>query len=163
MWDVKYITSKIKTFNDGGKKNMDLIKWNPFKDLSNMTKDFDNFFDGFEEFFAPTSTLKFDMDVWEDNEKNMFFVKCQLPGIKKEDIDVSLNGDVLTITAKQEDKKEAKVKYFRKEITSTSYQRSIRIPFDINKNEVIAEYKDGFLTISIPKSNVKSPNKIEVK
>lgn len=159
MFKLDYILEKTsKEDND-----MDLIKWNPFKDLKIMTKDFDSMFDGFEEFFAPTSSIKFDMDIYEDNEKNMFYIKCHMPGISKENIDITINGDALTISAHQSSENESKMKYYRKEICKTSYQRSIRIPFDIEKDKVEAQYKDGELLISIPRSEIKSPNKIEVK
>jgi len=143
---------------------MDLIKWNPFKDLKFLNKEFDNFFSDFEEFFAPTSSVKFDMDVYEDKEKNMLFIKCHLPGIPKEKIDITVNGDVLTISATQNNyESDSTVKYYRKEICKTSYQRSIKIPFDIELDKIEARHKDGELLISIPKSEVKSSNRIQIK
>lgn len=144
---------------------MNPIKWPPFPDFKSMTKDLDNMFDEFDSLFSDKSALKFDMDVWEDVEKKMFYVKCQLPGMKRTDIDINVRQDILTITASNKTQKEEKekIKFYRKEIDETSHQRSIRLPFDIEKEKVEAVYENGFLTISIPRSDIKTSSKIEVK
>jgi HSP20 family protein len=91
-------------------------------------------------------------------------VRMDLPGAKPDDIDIQVSGNLLTITGQRKEEKEEKGRTFhRLERTSGSFSRSITLPAAINENEVAAEYRDGVLTITLPKSEAARPHKIKVK
>jgi HSP20 family protein len=100
------------------------------------------------------------IDVVEKSDE--IVVYCDLPGIKKEDVDLSIAGSVLTI--KGEKKKETdKGKSYRDETWSGSFQRTISLPEIVDPNKVDASMKDGVLSISLAKMEDKKPKQIEVK
>ena len=103
--------------------------------------------------------------------KDNYKVKVQLPGIKKDNIDVEIDNDFMTICAetheeKEEEKQEENNKrYHTSEFRYGKYQRTISFDQPIKVDEADAQYKDGVLTITIPKQNTetKEPKKLEIK
>lgn len=103
--------------------------------------------------------------------KNNYKVKVQLPGIKKDNIDVELDNDFMTICAETHEEKEEEKqdennkRYHTSEFRYGKYQRTISFDQPIKSDEAQAEYKDGILTITIPKQNIetKEPKKLEIK
>ena len=99
-----------------------------------------------------------------DHDENIE-VQAALPGIKKEDISVSVKHQTITIstTNKEEKKEEEPGKYFRREISHGQFQRTLALPENIDDENVKACFKDGILTLTIPKTE-KSKNKcIEIQ
>jgi len=90
---------------------------------------------------------------------------AELPGVKEEDIDVTLNDDVLTIRGdKKFERKDDKENYHFMERSYGSFQRSMRLPYSVNPDEVRADFENGVLTVSIPKSQQQQrSNKIPIK
>lgn len=101
-------------------------------------------------------------DVYE--EKDVYVVKAELPGMKKEDINVSIQGGELVISGerKSETKSEG-TETHRAERFFGKFQRSVSLPATIAEKDVKAEYKDGVLTVTLPKSEEAKPKQIEVK
>lgn len=102
------------------------------------------------------------VDVSEDDEH--FVVRAELPGVKKEDIDVTLEGGVLTITAehKAEQEKKEGERYIRQERRYGKYMRSLRLGAEIDESKIKATYKDGVLELMLPKSETMKPKRIAV-
>lgn len=96
-----------------------------------------------------------------------FQIELGIPGMKKEDIKIDLEDDVLTISSEQkEEKTEEKDNYTRREFNYSSFSRSFSLPEIVDADKITAEYKDGILNITIPKkeSVIKKANrKIEIK
>jgi len=96
-----------------------------------------------------------------------FQIELAAPGLKKEDIKIDLDQDVLTISSEQkEEKTEEKDNYTRREFNYSSFSRSFYLPEIADTDKISAEYKDGVLNILIPKkeSAIKKPQKrIEIK
>jgi HSP20 family protein len=91
------------------------------------------------------------IDVYED--KDAIVVETELPGMKKEDLDVKLTGDLLTISGKRENEKKVERKnYFRVERSARAVSRSIRLPVEVQADKMTAQLKDGILEIRAPKS-----------
>ena len=88
-----------------------------------------------------------------------------MPGIKKEDLDVSINNQTITIrtSTKQEKKEEEKGKYFRREITRGEFQRTLSLPDNVDDEKAKASFKDGILTVTIPKTEKSKRKTIEIK
>ncbi|MBI2851586.1 MAG: Hsp20/alpha crystallin family protein [Chloroflexi bacterium] len=101
------------------------------------------------------------IDVFEKDDK--FIVKAELPGIKEEDIDISVTDSELNI--KGEKKTETEVKeanYYRSERTYGSFFRSIPLPSTVDRDKVEASYDKGVLEITLPKVPAEKPKKIAV-
>ncbi|MDH5181061.1 MAG: Hsp20/alpha crystallin family protein [Gammaproteobacteria bacterium] len=101
------------------------------------------------------------MDVIDrDNE---MLIRAEIPGVNKEDLDVTLTGNTVTIKGKtRHEEKEEKDNYYRSEIAYGAFQRSMMLPAEVDTDKVRADYKDGMLELTIPKL-VKNSQKIEIK
>lgn len=100
------------------------------------------------------------VDISEDDKE--YLVKAELPGIKKEDVHISVEKGVLTITGERKFEKEDK-KHHRVERAYGRFVRTFIVPDDAEADKVHAEFKDGLLTIHIPKSEQAKPKQIEVR
>ncbi len=123
-----------------------LARWSPFRELLDVRDDFDRIVDGI---FRPGIDIWEGskvpaVDIYEDNEH--LFVKAELPGLRKEDISLSISGNILTLTGKKsETKEEKKENYYRKEIREGAFSRSVEIPCAIDRDKIKASYRDGIL------------------
>jgi HSP20 family protein len=144
-----------------------VIPWRPFRDLEEMERRFDDMLSWpllpavwrriptMEMGWAPA------IDVFEKEDK--FVVKAELPGMKEEDIAISVVGDTLTI--KGERKAESEVEeddYYYCERSYGSFSRSIAIPSNVDAQKIEANYEDGVLEVSLPKTSKVKPKKISV-
>jgi HSP20 family protein len=101
-------------------------------------------------------------DVYE--EKDNFVVKVELPGINKEDINVSLHdGNLIISGERKSETKSEETEVYRAERFFGKFQRVVALPAAVATNNVKAEYKDGILTVTLPKSEEAKPKQIEVK
>jgi HSP20 family protein len=91
-------------------------------------------------------------------------IRAEIPGMKKEDVKVSVNRNVLTLSGeKKEEKKVEDKKYHRVESYYGSFQRSFSLPDGIKADKVTAEFKDGVLSIVVPKSEEVKERTVDVK
>jgi HSP20 family protein len=147
-----------------------LMQWEPRSDMVStreaMDRWFDRAFDGwFFRHLSPWGLAGEElpaMDMYETNGN--LVVKTAMPGVKAEDIDISVSGDTLTIKA--ETKKDEEIKeedYLWHERRVGTYQRSIELPSGLKTDDVEAEYADGILKLKFTKSEKIMPRRIEVK
>jgi len=102
------------------------------------------------------------VDITEDEKE--YLVKAELPEMKKEEIKINVQDDVLSISGERKYEKEEKgKKYHRVERAYGSFMRSFTLPEDADGSKVNAEYKDGVLKVHLPKSEKTKPKAIEVK
>ena len=93
-----------------------------------------------------------------------FTVECDLPGIDQKDIDISLASGVLTIKGeKKVENKSEKAKVYKKETWEGSFQRTVSLPGGVDTDKVEAGFKDGVLTITLPKREETKARRIELK
>ena len=127
------------------------IKWRPFKELERPF----HLPDPFEEeewvpfvpAFRPEEPA---VDIYQD--KNNLYVEVPLVGIKPENVEVSIEDNILTIQGKVEEKKEVKEKdYLRREIRKGNFRRVIKLPVEVKGHKAEAESANGMLKITIPK------------
>jgi HSP20 family protein len=113
------------------------------------------------EFFT---SRNFPLDVYETPDRQQYVVEAALPGCKPEDIQITAEGDTLTIrtTQKSEEKKE-KGNYVRREFFAGEMSRSVMLPTTIDANKVEASYEHGILSVRIPKAAGAQPRQIPVK
>jgi len=101
------------------------------------------------------------MDVVENDGE--FLVRCDLPGVKKDDVELSISSNVLTIKGEKHDEQaKEETKYYRRESWSGSFQRSIALSESVDPDKVEAELKDGVMTIRLPKREELKPKQIAI-
>ena len=100
------------------------------------------------------------VNVWEKDDALM--VELEVPGIKPDEVDVSVAGDELSIRIDRPDTAEEGVKYHRRERPAGSFSRIVRLPLEVDADKVEAELRDGVLTITCPKAESAKPRKINV-
>ncbi len=139
-----------------------LTPWRPFREIEDWERRFEDFL-GRPMWRLPMEEKGWmpAVDIFEKDDK--FVVKAELPGMKEEDIDVSVVGDTLTI--KGEKKTESEVNeedYYRSERTYGSFYRSVPLPSTVDADKIEANFEDGVLEVTLPKSAEIKPKKIAV-
>jgi HSP20 family protein len=145
----------------------DISRWSPVTDLSsefvNMQREIDRMFDRFPNSAVdPSAGLRPAVDIVEND--NDYVVNVELPGVRKEDVKITVNDGVLTV--KGEKKQEGEVKedrYRRFERTFGAFERSFTLPTTVQSDRIGANYANGVLTVTIPKAEQAKPREIEVK
>lgn len=127
---------------------MSLIRWSPFVDT-------------FEDLEKGLSSFVPAMDVYE-NEKNIV-VETTLAGIKPEDVDINIKEDVLTVDGTRKSTSEIDEKnYYKKEVRTGSFHRSVVLPAVVKTDKVKADFKNGLLTITLPKAGETKSKSIKI-
>ncbi len=116
----------------------------------------------FDNFFEVENRRLPSLDVIDrDNE---VFVRAEIPGIDKKDLNISLTDNLLTIKGQSSsEKKEEKGDYYRHEISSSSFARSVTIPAMVDSSKTIASLKDGVLEITLPKAEASKRRNIAIQ
>ncbi len=144
----------------------DVVTWSPFRDLVNMQKDlghvFDSLFSDFDSDGSIASRWAPRVDVME--HKDAYTIKAELPGVSKNDVRIVLQENVLTIRGEKKQESEQKdANYHRVERAYGSFERSFTLPTSVKSEKIDASYKDGILTVTLPKVEEAKPKEIEVK
>lgn len=145
---------------------MAIVRWTPMGNVcelgNNMDTLFGDFF-GLERLGAETELVEWTprIDIVEAN--GGYELQADLPGMKKEDIKVEIVDDILTLKGERKLEEEKKEKNFR--LTERRYGRFIRaftLPENVNREGIVAEFKDGVLKLEIPTVEKPKPKEIEV-
>lgn len=118
-----------------------------------------DFYDWSNSNFSATNTTLPAVNVKE--KKDAFEIEMSAPGLKKEDFNVELSNNVLTISCEKKEEDETKDedgRYTRREFIYQSFSRSFNLPETIDHEKIDAKYEDGILTLSIPKMEKLIPN-----
>lgn len=138
---------------------MTLIKFEPLRELENWNERIHRFFGEY-----PTTDFNYypHVDISEDEDN--IYVEAEIPGVKKEDIKITLQDNILTITGEKK-KENNKKNFFRSERVYGSFTRSFTLPDDINSDSVEAKFDNGILNVTIQKVQPKKATEkfIEVK
>lgn len=126
-----------------------------------MDRLFDNILENVPAFALPGTRSFPAVNVWEDNEQ--LYAEAEIPGLKLDDLDVSVLGDELTIKGCRCGAEEEGVTFHRRERGTGDFCRVLRLPVEIDAEKVEATLRDGVLTIKLPKSAASLPRRIEVK
>ena len=141
------------------------VAWPSFGRLYNLRDEIDRLFDSPLNELTRTSQLLSGwtpaLDVFE--EKDNFVVKAELPGMKKEAIEVSFQDGSLSISGeRQSETKHEAAEVYRAERFFGRFQRTVTLPAPVAVDKVKAAYKDGVLTITLPKTEEAKPKQIDV-
>ena len=116
----------------------------------------------FGDFFGPAAGAGPMVNVHETNDA--LVVEAAMPGIKPEEIDITVLGDVLTIKAETKRERETKNgNTHRQEWSVSSFQRSIALPVQVNADAAKSEFENGVLTLTLPKAESAKPRRLEIK
>ena len=145
---------------------MALVRWDPFRELNTLQSQVNRMFgvsgvDWSDRLPADTTTWAPKVDIFETDTD--LVLKAELPGIDPKDVDLSLEKNVLTLKGQRlfehEDKKD---NYHRVERSYGSFTRSFSLPTTIEEGKIRADYKDGVLTVSLPKTKQALPRQIKI-
>jgi HSP20 family protein len=153
---------------------MELEKWHPLKEIESMRREMDRMWEGIfptprRSLLAPWRRLPSKDDtaipaIDVIDRADEILVRCEMPGVEKENIDVSVHEDTLTVKGEVEKDNEYKDEdYYHSERTCRSYKRSIHIPEKVKADEIEASLKDGMLNVHLPKAEELKPRKIKVE
>ncbi|HEY7636335.1 MAG TPA: Hsp20/alpha crystallin family protein [Gemmatimonadales bacterium] len=137
--------------------------------LATVREEFDRFFDrmwntglfgppprAFEAMWAPSLDFS-------ENEKE-YIVRLEIPGIPKEDLDINLEGQTLTVSGRRDFEKEEKTEeYFWREREAGRFVRTVQLPAAVDKSKVAATYQDGIMTVRLPKAEPTAKTRIQIK
>ncbi len=152
---------------------MALVKFNPVRDLLDIEREFNRMWNTLGSRFGLTRREDFDeeyenavwmplTDIYEDNDN--YYLKVDLPGMKKDDVKISYADGTLSISGERAEEKQSKdAQFHRIERSYGKFFRSFNIPKEIKEDKISAEFKDGQLTITIPKAEEVKPKEIEIK
>jgi HSP20 family protein len=146
-------------------KRPHVSQWPSFGRLSDLSDEINRLFDSpLNELTRSAQLLNGwtpPLDVYE--EKGHFTVKTELPGMKKEDIDVTFEDGTLSISGERKSEtKQEDTELYRSERYFGRFQRSVSLPAAVAAEKVSATYKDGVLTITLPKTEAAKPKQIDV-
>lgn len=146
-----------------------LMRWSPEGDLFRTR--FDRLFQNmFQDFFTPVVSGEEvharrwlpAVDIRETDEALIF--TAELPGLKKEDVQITLENNVLTLSGERKFEKEVKEENFhRLERSYGQFSRSFTLPANVRAEKAEAKFADGLLTVSVPKAEESKPRKVEIR
>ena len=144
-----------------------LVRWEPFRDLVSLREAMDRLFE--ESVVRPRAgwpapfegpVLGIDMAETADT----IIVKSDIPGIKAEDLEISITGDTLTIKGEMKAEEEINEEnYIRRERRRGAFCRSLTIPVPVVTDKAEAEFENGVLTLTLPKAEEIKPKAIKIK
>ena len=145
---------------------MEIVPWRPFGEISSFRKEMDRLWNRFmgETPFARTFAEEWlpSVDVSETEDK--LLIKAELPGLEAKDVNLSISGDVLTIKGEKKKEEEKKDEhYYHCERYCGSFQRSLRLPVNIQSDKAEATFDKGVLKITLPKTEEAKKKEIETK
>jgi HSP20 family protein len=143
---------------------MPIERWEPFREMPSLRQHLERLFQ--DDFFRPLAQGTgdqgwFPIDVADRDDH--IEVKAELPGLKPEEFSVRVQGDLLTVRGERKEESERKEdNYVVRERRSGSFARSIRLPATVNSEKATAGYKDGVLTLTLPKVEQSRTQEIKV-
>ena len=143
-------------------------EWSPMREIMQFREEIDRLF---EDFFSPWPVRRRrrqevtwlpDVDVYED--ENNVIVEADLPGLKGDEVDISITGNTLTIKGEKKQEKEEKGRnYYIVERSYGSFARSIELPAEVEPDKAKATMRNGVLKVTIPKAPEAKPKQIKVE
>ena len=146
---------------------MAVIRWDPFRDINTLQDRMNRLFEDANHRWRadePSSTTSWSpaVDIYENDTE--IVVKAEVPGLDQKDIELNLENNVLTLKGNREFEKEAKDEnYHRIERAYGGFSRSFSIPAVVDDSKIRADYKEGVLTILLPKTQKAKPKQIKIE
>ncbi len=145
---------------------MSVSRWEPFKDFMTLRQAMDRLFE--DSIVRPTrmwqegqGTRHVPLDIWMTDDA--LVVRAAVPGVKPEDVDVTIEGSTLTIRGEIKDPSEEERTYLLQENRYGSFSRSVELGIAVQPDKAEASFRDGVLLLTIPKAEELKPKVIKVK
>ncbi|MGC8723481.1 MAG: Hsp20/alpha crystallin family protein [Acidobacteriota bacterium] len=145
---------------------MAISRWNPMRELLTMHDQLNRLFD---ENFGKTQSAELEYGAWSPavdlrEEEGQYVIEADMPGMKREDIEVHLENNLLTIRGERKFEAESqKETYHRIERAYGRFTRSFTLPSRVEADKISATYKDGILQLIVPKAEESKPKRIAIK
>lgn len=146
---------------------MSMIKWSPLGDLEDLPERYTRLFGSQLPWSRHFQLLDKDID-WKPTadiieRKDEYLIKADLPEVRREDVDITLENDILTLKGERRlEESREEDKQHRVESFYGSFSRSFRIPEDVDTAGIHAESKDGVLRLHLPKNKVPKPETVKI-
>jgi HSP20 family protein len=143
-----------------------VIRWQPANDFVSLREAMDRLFEdsfvGARAWANPSVWAEPTLDIYETPENVV--VNAAVPGFKPENVEITLTGNLLTLTGQAKDESEIKEKnYLRRESRMGSFTRTVQLPDGLETDKAEAKFEDGLVMITLPKAQVVKPKTIKVK
>ena len=146
---------------------MAVIRWDPFRELSTLQDRMNRLFEegnGDSRGGEPPATRAWSPAVDIHETENQIVVKAEVPGMEREDIELGLENNVLTLKGDRRFEKDTtEENYHRIERAYGTFSRSFSIPSVVDEDKISADYKEGVLTITLPKTEKAKAKQIAIK
>lgn len=145
---------------------MSIARWSPLRELARMRDEMDRILD---EIFGPIRERRIPFLEWTPaadiiEDEDQLVVRLEIPGMRKEDLSISLRENHLTVKGERKGEEEKKGRtYHRREFYYGSFERNFVLPASIDPEKVSATYENGILEIKLPKSEAVKPREIPIK
>lgn len=145
----------------------EMVRWDPFQ-LEPYQREFDLLGRKFGKLFGREFPEMEVFGAWQPvvdivDHKNEIVLQAELPGMKKEDVHVEIEGNMLVLRGeKKREEKEKKGEYFRSERVYGAFTRSFSLPATVDPEKIKAAYKEGILTVRLPKVEKAKPRHIDI-
>lgn len=142
-----------------------LVRWDPFREMSSLRDDMERLFDSvYGRYPRERSEISWAPPLDIEETENSIVIRAEIPGMKKDDIKISLTGDTLCISGERRHEAEQKDKTFHRiERAYGRFMRTLILPTDLDGSKVKAGYKDGVLELSLPKSEKARAREIAIE
>jgi HSP20 family protein len=150
-----------------GLKMMDLIRWNPLKEMATLRDRMNRLFDD-SLFRSDQRNEETEMGAWLPavdvfEKKDQLVIKAELPGMDKKDISLDFKDGVLTLSGVRKSENEVEEdNFYRREMSYGKFVRSFSLPADSDADKIKAEFQNGLLTVEVPKPERHQPKQIKV-
>ncbi len=147
---------------------MAIVRWRPLRDIVSIQDEMNQLFDNFFGGRVPRRWLKAEEGLWTPNvdvseTKDEIVVTAEMPGMKKEDIKLSVQDNVITLSGEKKSEEEKKdANFYRLERSFGSFCRSFTLPTPVEAEKIKANFKDGILKVTLPKSEKVKPKEIPI-
>lgn len=134
-------------------------RWDPMGDMHRLQDEMNRLFSRVSVPYAQNFPA---IDIWAGEDK--LVVTSEIPGVDVKDIDVTVVGDVLTLSGSREPEELGKDEgYHRQERAHGGFSRTVKLPFRVDSTAIEASYEKGVLTLTLPRPEEDKPRKIEIK
>jgi len=142
-----------------------LRRWEPFGEVDTLRKEMDSLFENFLSGLGrDTDGLTFIPSAEIDETDTEFHLKLEVPGMSADDLEIEVTDDAVAITGERKSEtKSEEGDRLRSEFYYGKFERYVPLPSQIQRDNVVAEYKDGILSLTLPKSEDRREKSVKVK
>ncbi len=132
---------------------MALIRWQPFHEMESLRRQMDQLFDEFAGMSRETSSTTWAPAIELKDENDHLVLRAEIPGVEGKDLDIQVAREAVSISGEHRYEKKTEEKgFYRSEFRYGNFQRTIPLPVPVENDKVQADFKNGILTLTLPKA-----------